>query len=94
MLLRQYINPIQGKQMKTLTMSIDDSTYQLIKLAAEAQKRNISNFIEYATLQYLTSSQYIDNNEMNEILNDEELIQNLKKGLDDIKNGDYTFLFA
>ncbi len=82
----------KGKQMKTLTMSIDDSTYQLIKLAAEAQKRNISNFIEYATLQYLTSSQYVDNNEMNEILNDEELIQNLKKGLDDIKNGDYTIV--
>ena len=78
--------------MKTLTMSIDDSTYQLIKLAAEAQKRNISNFIEYATLQYLTSSQYVDNNEMNEILDDKELIQNLKQGLDDIKNGDYTIV--
>ena len=43
--------------MKTLTMRVDDSTYQMIKLAADGQKRNISNFIEFATLQYLTSSQ-------------------------------------
>jgi len=58
--------------MKTLTMRVDDSIYQMIKTAAGAQKRNISNFIEFATLQYLTSIQYVDNNEMTEILNDKE----------------------
>jgi uncharacterized protein (DUF1778 family) len=42
--------------MKTVTMRVDDSTYDMIKLAAEGQKRNLSNFIEFATLQYLTSS--------------------------------------
>ncbi|MCD4676187.1 MAG: hypothetical protein K8S18_09365 [Desulfobacula sp.] len=78
--------------MKTLTMRVDDSIYQIIKAAAEGQKRNISNFIEFATLQYLTSVQYVDNSEMNEILNDKELIQNLRDGLKNLKAEDYTIV--
>jgi len=78
--------------MKTLTMRVDDPVYQMIKLAAEGQKRNISNFIEFATLQYLTSSQYVDNSEMNEILNDKNLIKHLKDGFNDMKNGDYKIV--
>jgi len=78
--------------MKTLTMRVDDSIYQMIKAAADGQKRNISNFIEFATLQYLTSVQYVDNNEMNEILNDKELIQNLKNGFKDLKAEDYKIV--
>lgn len=76
--------------MKTVTMRVDDSIYDMIKLAAEGQKRNLSNFIEFATLQYLTSSQFVENEEMIEIMNDKELVQNLMNGLDDFKNGDYT----
>jgi len=78
--------------MKTLTMRVDDSIYQMIKAAADGQKRNISNFIEFATLQYLTSVQYVDNNEMNEILNDKELIHNLKDGLKNLKAEDYKIV--
>ena len=78
--------------MKTLTMRVDDSIYKIIKSAAEGQKRNIANFIEFATLQYLTSSQYIDNDEMNEILNDKSLVKNLKNGLKDLKSGDYEII--
>jgi len=78
--------------MKTLTMRVDESVYQMIKSAANGQKRNISNFIEFATIQYLTSSQYVDNNEMDEILNDKDLIKNLKTGFSDLKNGDYKIV--
>ncbi len=49
--------------MKTLTLRVDDDVYNMIKLASNGAKRNISNFIEYATLQYLTSSQYVDSDE-------------------------------
>jgi len=80
------------KEMKTLTMRVDESVYQMIKSAANGQKRNISNFIEFATIQYLTSSQYVDNNEMDEILNDKDLIKNLKTGFNDLKNGDYKIV--
>ncbi|PHS31262.1 MAG: CopG family transcriptional regulator [Sulfurovum sp.] len=78
--------------MKTVTMRVDDSVYNMIKLAAEGQKRNLSNFIEFATMQYLTSSQYVENDEMAEISNDKELVQNLMNGLEDFKKGDYTIV--
>jgi len=78
--------------MKTVTMRVDDRIYQMIKTAADGQRRNISNFIEYATLQYLTSSQYVSDTEMNEILNDKELVKNLEIGLKEAKNGDYTIV--
>lgn len=73
-------------------MRVDDSVYNMIKLAAEGQKRNLSNFIEFATMQYLTSSQFVDNNEMAEISNDKELVENLMSGLSNLKNGDYTIV--
>lgn len=78
--------------MKTVTMRVDDSIYDMIKLAAEGQKRNLSNFIEFATLQYLTSSQFVENDEMTEILEDKELVKNLMNGLEDFKKGDYTIV--
>ncbi len=78
--------------MKTVTMRVDDSVYQIIKTAADGERRNISNFIEYATLQYLTSSQYVSDSEMNEILSDKELVKNLEIGLQEAKNGDYTIV--
>lgn len=73
-------------------MRIDDSIYDMIKLAADGQKRNLSNFIEFATMQYLTSSQFVENDEMAEIMNDKELVKNLMDGLEDFKKGDYTIV--
>ena len=78
--------------MKTITMRVDDNVYNMIKLAAQGQKRNISNFIEFATLQYLTSSQYVNDDEMNEILEDKELVQNLRVGLKETKNQEYDIV--
>ena len=78
--------------MKTVTMRVDDSIYNMIKLAADGQKRNLSNFIEFATIQYLTSSQFIEKDEMTEILKDKELVENLMNGLEDFKKGNYTIV--
>ena len=78
--------------MKTVTMRVDDSIYDMIKLAAEGQRRNLSNFIEFATIQYLTSSQFVEKDEMNDILEDKELVENLMNGLEDFKKGDYTIV--
>ncbi len=78
--------------MKTITVRVDDEIYQMIKTAADGERRNISNFIEYATLQYLTSSQYVSDAEMNEILKDKELVKNLEIGLKEAKNGNYTIV--
>lgn len=78
--------------MKTVTMRVDDSIYDMIKLAAQGQRRNLSNFIEFATMQYLTSSQFVEKDEMTEILEDKELVENLMNGLEDFKKGDYTIV--
>ncbi len=78
--------------MKTITLRVDDDVYRMIKLASEGEKRNISNFIEYATMQYLTSNQYVENEEMRDILNDKELIKSLNKGLREAKEKDYIFV--
>lgn len=73
-------------------MRVNENVYEMIRQAADGQKRNISNFVEFATLQYLTSSQYIDPAEMNDILNDKSLVENLNSGLQDVKNDDYTLV--
>ncbi|MGV6825645.1 MAG: CopG family transcriptional regulator [bacterium] len=78
--------------MKTLTMRVDETVYEMIKQAAKGQKRTIANFVEYATIQYLTSSQFVDNDEMEELVQDKELLANLQQGLDDVKNGDFTIV--
>jgi predicted transcriptional regulator len=78
--------------MKTVTMRVDDATYQVIKTAADGEKRNLSNFIEYAILQYLSSARYVDADEMDGIMKDEELVKNLRSGLEDADRGDFTLV--
>ena len=78
--------------MKTVTMRVDDSTWQIISAAADGQKRTISNFLEFAVLQYLSSAQYVDNVEMRAILKDKELVRSLKEGLNQLENGEYTLV--
>lgn len=78
--------------MKTVTMRVDDNIYEMIKEAANGQRRNISNFIEYATLQYLSSESYVEDNEMNEILEDKELVKSLKQGMSEVSKEEYTIV--
>ena len=74
---------------RTITVRIDDSTYDIFKLAADGQKRTISNYLEYATLNYTMNETIVDDIEMNEILKYEEAI---KKGLSDISAGRYRII--
>jgi len=41
---------------KTVTLRINEDTYTMLKLAAKGDKRTISNFIEYAALNFLSSN--------------------------------------
>ena len=74
---------------KTITVRIDDSTYNIFKLAADGQKRTISNYLEYATLNYTMNETIVDDIEMNEILKYEK---DIKKGLSDISAGRYRII--
>ena len=79
----------EGKMAKTITVRIDDSTYNIFKLAAAGQKRTISNYLEYATLNYTMNETIVDDIEMNEILKYEK---DIKKGLSDISAGRYRII--
>ena len=74
---------------RTITVRIDDSTYDIFKLAADGQKRTISNYLEYATLNYTMNEAIVDDMEMNEILKYEK---DIKKGLSDISAGKYRII--
>ncbi|HQO09498.1 MAG TPA: hypothetical protein PLK90_05295 [Clostridiales bacterium] len=78
--------------MKTVTMRIDDNVYDILKKAADGERRTISNFLENASLQYLSSELYISDSEMNSILNDKTLTEGLYKGIEDAKKGKYRIV--
>jgi uncharacterized protein (DUF1778 family) len=77
---------------KTITLRLDDKTYNLIRTAATGSRRSISNFIEYATVAYLAEDSFISDEEMAEILTDSKLISELEQGRDDIASKRYTIV--
>ncbi|MDV6237151.1 hypothetical protein CH379_016080 [Leptospira ellisii] len=46
----------------------------------KGERRTISNFVENATIQYLTNEFYVSDEEMDGILSNKHLISSLKKG--------------
>ena len=77
---------------KTITLRIDDSTYNLVKKAAEGDHRSIANFIEYATLAYLSSEAYVSDEEMQDILQDKKLLQSLTEGEQEMQEGKFSIV--
>lgn len=77
---------------KTITLRIDNETYDLIKLAATGQRRTISNFIEYATMAYLSEDSFVSDEEMEEILEDEKLLKTIIKAEKEIESGKYRIV--
>lgn len=74
---------------KTITVRVDDETYDIFKKAADGQRRTITNYIEYATLNYTINETVVDDIEMDEILS---FSKDLKKGLNDIAAGRYKVI--
>jgi hypothetical protein len=80
----------EGSSMaKTVTVRLDDKVYDLIRNAAEGERRSISNFLEYAALRYLTDEIMVSEEEMKEILADEALVASLRQGVEDAEAGRY-----
>ena len=74
---------------KTITLRVEDNVYNTLKRAADGDMRTISNFIEYASLNYVLNNNFVDDSEMNEIMKHEK---DLKKGLSDIEKGRYKII--
>jgi len=77
---------------KTVTVRLNDDVYQTIKSAAQAEKRTISNLIEFATVSYLENSSFVSDEEMQEILENKNLIRNLQDSLKDIEEKKYRIV--
>jgi hypothetical protein len=77
---------------KTITIRIDDDTYDLIKKAASGQKRSISNFIEYATMAYITDDSFVSDEEMDEILGNEKLLKSFQSAEYDIRSNNFDII--
>jgi uncharacterized protein (DUF1778 family) len=77
---------------KTITVRVDDDTYNKIKTAADSERRTISNFIEYAALAYVENSCFVADEEMVDITKDRELLNNLQRSVEDIKEGKYRIV--
>lgn len=65
---------------KTVTLRLDDSTYQLFHVFALADNRPLSNLIETAARKHLQECVFADETEMRSMREDRPLIQKLKRG--------------
>ena len=74
---------------KTITLRVDDNIYSTVKRAADGDRRTISNFIEYATINYIFNNNIVDDDEMKELM---FFKKDIKKGLDDVKKGRFKII--
>jgi len=79
---------------KTLTMRLDDETYEAFARAARSERRSLANLIETAALRHIEESQFADDGEMAEILSRPELVKRLKAGSHDAKRRRGRFVAA
>ncbi|MFH0922054.1 MAG: CopG family transcriptional regulator [Fibrobacterota bacterium] len=74
---------------KTITVRLENETYDLFKKAATGERRTISNFLEWATLSYVSNELFVDDEEMTEIRQNSS---SLRKGLEEARKGKYTLV--
>jgi len=70
---------------KTVTLRMDASVYERLRLHAQRDNRPLSNFIETAALRYLEETEHVDGYEMAEIRANTALNRSLKRGVADAK---------
>jgi predicted CopG family antitoxin len=65
---------------KTITLRLDDDTYEKFLNAAKLDNRSISNLIQTLAMRKLQEDSIMDDFEVSEILADKELLASLKRG--------------
>ncbi|MDR0456910.1 MAG: CopG family transcriptional regulator [Treponema sp.] len=74
---------------KTITLRVDENVYKTLKRAADGDRRTISNFLEYAAINYVFNNNVVDDDEMKETV---FFKKDMNKGLEDIKKGRYKII--
>ena len=77
---------------KKIIINLDDEIFEVFKSAADNEERTLPNSIINAALEYILSSDYVDEEEMKSISNDKELINNFKRGLKNISDGKFKII--
>ncbi len=67
-------------QQHRITINLSGENYQELIFTAKAQNRSLANLIETLTVKALREEVFVDDFEMNEILNNKELLAKLKQG--------------
>ena len=70
---------------KTVTLRLNDESYNTFLEASKAENRSIANLIETAALTKIRELQFVDDVEMAEILANEDLLKRLKQGSKEAK---------
>ena len=65
---------------KTVTLRLDQQSYERLKAAALADRRSLGNLIQTAALRYLEESSFTDEAETAEILSNKALLKRLAAG--------------
>jgi predicted CopG family antitoxin len=65
---------------KTLTLRVDDDTYEAFLKRAKDENRSVANFIEHAVKIHIQDHDFVDDVEMAEILSNDQLVERLKRG--------------
>ncbi len=79
---------------KTLTMRLDDATYETFAQAAKAERRSLANLVETAALRGILESSFVDDAEMAEIVSRPELVKRLQAGSRDARKRKGRFVAA
>ena len=74
---------------RTITVRLDDATYEMIRSAARGDRRSVANFIEYAAVSFVSQHGQVSDEEMDEILQDAELGSDLEAGRADYRERRY-----
>ncbi len=77
---------------KTVTLRIEDKTYQAFVRKAKAENRSLANFIETAVKAHIQETAFADDAEMAEILATEQLLDRLRKGSHDARRKKGTLI--
>ena len=76
----------------TVSIRMDKNLYQSINKVAKANKRSISNYIEYAMERFLLEESFVSEEEMGEILSHKDFASNVKTAKKQIKSKEVRFV--
>ena len=74
---------------RTITVRLDDTTYEMIRSAARGDRRSVANFLEYAAVSFVAQHAQVSDEEMDELLGDPDLARELEEGRADYREHRY-----